>query len=65
MTYLITLASRKGDTVLDPYCGSGTTGVAAVALERHFIGIELDEGYAAIAQARIEHAEKTLQKTMF
>lgn len=56
MHYLITLGSREHDVVLDPYCGSGTTGVAAVNLRRHFFGIELNPEYRKIANARIRHA---------
>ena len=48
--------SNEGDTVLDPFMGSGTTGVAAKNLGRKFIGIELDEGYFQIAQSRIAKA---------
>jgi hypothetical protein len=43
----------EGATILDPFCGSGTTGVACVQTGRNFIGIEIDEGYAAIARKRI------------
>jgi DNA modification methylase len=50
-------------TVLDPFMGSGTTGVACVKLGRKFIGIELDEGYFDIACKRIEEAYK--QPDMF
>ena len=45
-----------GGTVLDPFCGSGTTGVACRKLGRKFIGIEIDEGYATIARRRIADA---------
>lgn len=44
------------ETILDPFMGSGTTGVAAVSLGRKFIGIELDPGYFEIAKSRIERA---------
>jgi len=45
--------SNDGDSVLDPFMGSGTTGVACKNLNRKFIGIELDEQYFKIAQDRI------------
>lgn len=50
--------SNPGDVVLDPFMGSGTTGVAAVQLQRKFIGIEISSDYLAIAERRI--AEATL-----
>jgi DNA modification methylase len=40
-------------TVLDPFLGSGATGVAALRLGRRFVGVEIDAGYAASASARI------------
>lgn len=46
-------ATRPGDVVLDPFFGTGTTGAAARRLGRHFIGIERDEAYADLAEARI------------
>ena len=49
--------SNEGDTVLDPFMGSGTTGVACVKTGRRFIGIELDEEYFKIASNRIEDEE--------
>ena len=48
--------SNKGDLVLDPFMGSGTTGVACKNLNRSFVGIELDEGYFKIAEDRINSA---------
>ena len=45
--------SNEGDTVLDPFMGSGTTGVAAKNLNRKFIGIEIDPEYFEIAKGRI------------
>jgi site-specific DNA-methyltransferase (adenine-specific) len=46
------------ETILDPFAGSGTTGVACAKLGRKFIGIELDPGYFDIACKRIEDAYK-------
>ncbi|MEL6265965.1 MAG: site-specific DNA-methyltransferase, partial [Pseudomonadota bacterium] len=45
--------TNPGDTVLDPFFGTGTTGAVAKRLGRHFVGIERDAGYAAIARTRI------------
>jgi DNA modification methylase len=47
----------EGCTVLDPFMGSGTTGVACVNTGRNFIGIEIDPGYFAIAERRIAAAQ--------
>jgi DNA modification methylase len=49
----ILAGSRVGDTVLDPFCGSGTTGVVAVRHQRHFIGCELNPAYVELARKRI------------
>lgn len=50
----ITLSTNEGETVLDCFMGSGTTGVACVNTGRNFIGIELDKGYFDMAKERIE-----------
>jgi DNA modification methylase len=49
----ILAGSKVDDTVLDPFCGSGTTGVVACRHNRHFIGVELNPQYAALAEKRI------------
>jgi site-specific DNA-methyltransferase (adenine-specific) len=53
MEYLVKLVSREGAVVLDPFAGSGTTGIACKNLNRNFIGIELDSEYFKIAEKRI------------
>jgi len=57
-------ASRPDDLVLDPFCGSGTTGAVARRLRRRFIGIERDGDYAAAARARIDAAEPLAEPTL-
>jgi DNA modification methylase len=50
------ITETTGDTILDPFMGSGTTGVACVRLDRRFIGIEINEKYFEIACNRIKDA---------
>jgi DNA methylase N-4/N-6 domain protein len=54
---IILLGSKEGDTVLDPFLGSGTTGVVAKKLKRNFIGFELNPIYFEIAKSRIDQAK--------
>lgn len=56
MRWAVGLASLSGETIIDPFMGSGTTGVAAVKLGRKFIGIELEPKYFDIACRRIQAA---------
>ena len=53
---MIDYSSNAGDLILDPFMGSGTTGVMANELNRDFIGIELDQDYFNIATKRINEA---------
>jgi hypothetical protein len=53
--YLITLFSKEGDIILDPFCGSGVTPIACVLTNRKYIGIDISEEYCAIANARVEY----------
>jgi len=55
MAYLCRLITPTGGTVLDPYMGSGSTGKAAVGEGFNFVGIELDEDYFKIAEARVNY----------
>ena len=63
MKWCIGHLPAPANTILDPFMGSGTTGVAAVQMGRKFIGIERDEGYFEIACRRIEQAQR--QSDMF
>jgi DNA modification methylase len=60
MEYLVKLVSREGATVLDPFMGSGSTGMACKNLNRDFIGIEIDPDYCKIAEARIRNTPTRL-----
>ena len=61
---MILSSSRHGDTVLDPFSGTGTTGAAAKRLGRAFIGIERDPAYAAAAEARLAQVEPLEEATL-
>jgi DNA modification methylase len=52
--------SKPGDLVFDPFAGSGTTGIAAVQLQRNFVGCEIVPAYHAIAEKRIAEAQMQL-----
>ncbi len=60
MEHLIKIHSNENQTILDPFMGSGTTGVACKNLNRNFIGIELEEKYFTIASERINKPKDTL-----
>ena len=58
MRRAILASSREGDLVFDPFCGSGTSGVASKELGRFFVGAEQGEEYAELAGHRIAAAER-------
>lgn len=60
MAHIIECLTKPGDLVLDPFMGSGTTGVACVQTGRLFIGIEIDRQYFNVAQKRIERARQQI-----
>jgi DNA modification methylase len=54
MEYLIKIYCPENEIVLDPFCGSGSTGIAALKIKRKFVGIEMEEKYVNISTRRIE-----------
>jgi site-specific DNA-methyltransferase (adenine-specific) len=63
MEYLIKTYTNKGMTVLDPFAGSFTTGIACQNLGRHFIGIELDKTYYELGKERMAMNRKLFDLT--
>ena len=59
---LIELYTYRGDLVYDPFMGSGTTAVAAVRTERHFVGFDTDEGYVVRARERVAEERARLRE---
>ncbi|MBV8694091.1 MAG: site-specific DNA-methyltransferase, partial [Ktedonobacteraceae bacterium] len=57
----IKLATNPGDLVLDPFMGVGSTGVAALQIDRRFMGIEIDTSYFETAKKRIETVPVSLK----
>ena len=58
--WAINYMTDEGDTILDPFMGSGTTGVACVHLNRNFIGIDIEPKYYEIADRRIKDAQRQM-----
>ena len=65
MKYLVKLVTPQGAHVLDPFCGSGSTGMACKELARQFTGIDLDNNYCAIARRRIRATHEDKAQTLF
>lgn len=63
-SYLITLFTRPGDWILDPFGGSGTTGLACKLLDRNHIYIDFTEEYYDIAQERLQVSKEDLKKLL-
>ena len=58
----ILAGSEKGDTILDPFMGSGTTAMVAKKLDRHYLGCELHENYGNLIEERISPYTNTLEQ---
>ncbi len=56
---IIKISTNEGDTILDPFCGSGTTLVSAKLLNRNYIGIDINEDAVQITKSRLESPQKT------
>ena len=65
MQLLIEQSTQPNDIVLDPFMGSGTTGVACVLTERNFIGIELNKEYYELSKNRIKMTEENYNATLW
>jgi len=62
MSYIITLFTREGDWVIDPFLGSGTTGIASKLINRNFIGVEREKEYFDICEERLSVSRESLVK---
>ena len=62
---LISSTTEVGGIVLDPFNGSGTTGVACINLDRRYFGIELEEEFIELSRKRFAHAEETRKQRLF
>ena len=56
--HLIAIATNKNDVVFDPFMGVGSTGIAAIEMEREFIGIEIEKEYYVELQGELQDSEK-------
>jgi site-specific DNA-methyltransferase (adenine-specific) len=65
MQALIELTTKENQIVLDPFCGSGTTIIAATLLDRNYIGIELDDNYYKIATERLDNFNQLNENSLF
>lgn len=61
---IVRCSSKEGDTVLDPFCGSGTTAIAAIKNNRKFIGIEQNEEFLKLTIKRIQKEKEIWQETL-
>lgn len=59
-TWFVKLFTQPGDTVLDPFIGSGTTAVAALSLGRHYVGIDTNEEYVRLSEERLDDMQARL-----
>jgi site-specific DNA-methyltransferase (adenine-specific) len=65
MQYLVRLITPPNGKVLDPFCGSGTTGIACKLEGFEFVGLEQDAEYCKIAQSRIDNYEEEIEEIVY
>ncbi len=65
LTRIILASSKDNDLILDPFCGSSTTGVAAVLNNRKYVGIDLEDEYLQLSVKRLERAIGTKESDLF
>ena len=63
--FLVSLLTRKTDTVLDPFCGSGSTLVSAELCGRSWLGIDQDAEYCKVARRRVTHADEEEERPLY
>ena len=59
---IVLASTEEGQVILDPFCGSGTTGVEAIRYGREFIGIDVSEEYLEISKRRLEKVGKDAEE---
>jgi site-specific DNA-methyltransferase (adenine-specific) len=59
------MSTDPGDVVLDPFLGTGTTAIAAKALGRHFVGVELDPEYVRIAKTKLAQVQPSMHEGLY
>lgn len=64
LTRIILASTKEGDLALDPFCGSSTTGVAAIMLNRKYVGIDFEDEYLHLSRKRLEQAIKEKHATL-
>lgn len=62
---LVLLATNENETILDPFMGSGSTGLACLFKNRNFIGCEIDKEYFEISERRLKSTQDTLKQNLF
>ena len=55
---IVLSSTKEGDLILDPFCGSSTTGVAAMSLNRKYVGMDMEEEYLELSKKRLHEAIK-------